>query len=63
MRLLTNQWRCHEIFFYIFKNQNVTKTDVIKQPIKAVTEIWLKSGISMKSNWLHLKELLKIIES
>ena len=31
--------------------------------IEAVTEIWLKLKTSMKSSWLHSKQLLKIFES
>ena len=36
-------------FFYIFKDLNATKNDAVTQTIEAVTEIWLKSGIPMKS--------------
>jgi len=50
-------------FFHIFKNQNATTNDAVKRTIEAVTEIWLKSGIPMKSSWLHSKQLLKIFES
>ena len=50
-------------FFHIFKNQNATTTDAVKQTIAAVIEIWLKSEIPIKSNWLHSKQLLKIFES
>ena len=37
--------------------------DAVKQMNEAVTEIWLKSGIPMKSSWLHSNHLLKIFES
>ena len=40
-------------FFPFFKNQNARTNDAVKQTIEAVTEIWLKSGIPMKSSWLH----------
>ena len=49
-------------FFQIFKNQNVTTIDAVKRTIEAVTEIWLKSEIPIKSSWLHSK-LLKSFES
>ena len=49
--------------FHIFKNRNATTNDAVKRTIEAVTEIWFKSGIYMKSSWLHLKPLLKIFES
>ena len=42
-------------FFHIFKNQNTTTNDAVKRMIEAETEIWLKSGISTESSWLHLK--------
>ena len=50
-------------FFHIFKNQNDTTNDAVKRTIEAVTEIWLKSEISMKSSWMHSKQLLKNFES
>ena len=37
--------------------------DAVKQTNEAVTKIWLKSGIPVKSNWLHSKHFLKIFES
>ena len=46
--------------FLIFKNQNAATNDAVKRTIEAVTEIWLKSEIPMKSSWLHSKQLLKI---
>ena len=50
-------------FFHIFKNQNATTHDAVKQTMEAVTEICLKSGIPINSSWLHPKQLLKIFES
>ena len=47
-------------FLDIFKNQNDTAIDALKSTIEAVTEVWLKSGIPMKSSWLHSKQLRKI---
>ena len=47
-------------FFHIFKNRNATTNDAVKRTVEAVTEIWFKSGIHMKSRWLHSKPLLKI---
>ena len=49
--------------FHIFKNQNATTNEAVKQTIGAATEIWLKSGIPVKNSWLHSKQLLKVFES
>ena len=46
-------------FFHIFKKQNATTNDAVKRTIEAVTEIWLRLGITMKSSWLHSKQILK----
>ena len=37
-------------FSHVFKNQNTTTSDAVERTIEAVTEIWLKSGIHMKSS-------------
>ena len=50
-------------FFRIFKNLNATANDAVERMIKAAIEIWLKSGIPIKSSWLHSKQLLKNFES
>ena len=36
--------------------------DAVERTNEAVTEIWLKSGIPMKSSWLHSKHFLKSFE-
>ena len=51
------------ITFSIFKDQNATTNDAVKRTTEAVTKIWLKSGIPMKSSWLHSKQILKIFKS
>ena len=50
-------------FFHVFKNPNDTANDAVKRTIEAVTKIWLKPEIPMKSSWQHSKQLLKIFES
>ena len=49
-------------FFHIFRNQTAITNDAVQRTTEAVTKIWLKSGIPMKSSWLHSEELLKIFE-
>ena len=39
-------------FFIVFKNQNATTNDAVKQAIEAVNEFWLKWGIPMKNTGL-----------
>ena len=51
------------ITFFPFLKLKMTTNDTVKQTIEAVTEIWLKSGIPMKSRWLQSKQLMKIFES
>ena len=45
-------------FFYFLKSHNLKKVEAAKQVTKVVSDIWIKSGIPMKSNWLHCKQLL-----
>ena len=44
-------------------NISVIHALLFLRTVEAVTEIWLKSGIPMKSCWLHSNQLLKIFES
>ena len=48
---------CYDIFFYFSKSCNLKKVEAVKQVTKVVSDIWIKSGIPMKSNWLHCKQL------
>ena len=47
-------------FFYFLKSHNLKKAEAAKQEAKVVSDIWIKSGIPMKSNWLHCKQLLEM---
>ena len=38
------------------------KVEAAKQVTKVVSNIWVKSGIPMKSNWLHCKQLLGMLD-
>ena len=40
----------YRYFLHIFKNQNDSTNDAVKQTSETVTEIWLKSGIRIKSS-------------
>ena len=48
---------------HTFKNQNATANDAVKRTIEAITEIWFRLGMSMKSSWLYSKQLGKTFES
>ena len=42
-------------FFYFLKSHDLKKVEAVT---KVVSDIWIKSGIPIKSNWLHCKQLL-----